>query len=304
MKNVSKKLFLITAITMIGCGPNYKFSSSFNSPSNSSISDPVTVPVVQEIPLSQENGTCSYSQSLLSCMTCPAKPAPVPLTKAQQLAQIMYLACQVPNKSAPAGYVPPTYDHIYNRLDSCTKDIYPQGIPTQNQQTTVDNLLGSSNSLRQKMFGGLWYQPPYSDYFETYFGVGVAEAVYSFCYQDSAITGILATKAYIDSMYGSSNLPIGWYKEFVDANIIRDELKSCIDQPGTAPLPGQPAGLVCEYKIFKGNNIKEALAHVQELLKNGYTLSVEANNTCVSIQKPSDAAFLEGNIVMAAMRCK
>jgi hypothetical protein len=227
----------------------------------------------------------------------------------------MYLSCQVPNKSDPQGYVAPDFKTINNRLDMCLEAIYPIssseiGSPSGNQKDLIQKLMAEDPAARQKLFGKLWFTPPASDYFETYFGLSVAEARYQFCYAPSALTGILATTAYAKAAIEGD--PIAWYNSnpqgpeqttFRIANVIRDQLKSCLDAPGQPPAPVNPNPKKCSYKSYPAITAQDAMKEAGIMLGLGYTLSAEGPYSCREVKDPYYLSGYEGEFKLVGMLC-
>ena len=86
--------------------------------------------------------------------------------------------------------------------------------------------------LRQRMFSRFWYTPPYSDAFETWFGLEVSEARQLFCYQTGYLSGRLNTKATWDAANQGSDWSSPWNPalEEQDTKIqnIRRQLATCM----------------------------------------------------------------------------
>ena len=133
------------------------------------------------------NGVCNQdsSTSVVPCLKCDVplvKKVSQLSAKAQALADSMFLACQISNKSDQTNYRP-TKEEIINKINRGSEDLYPETIRTAQMELVIQGLTNTSDhSLQKKMFGGLWYQPPYSTAFETYFGLTVQEAKSTFCW--------------------------------------------------------------------------------------------------------------------------
>lgn len=156
-------------------------------------------------------------------------------SKAAKLAAIMSMSCQIYNKSFPKNYVAPSAAEVTSRLRACTPEIYPETPTTTKQQRTLDQLLDTEDGrLRHKLFHKLWYNPPASDHFEYYFGLGINEAVRVFCLRDPYLPEQLATKKWIDATYAEAGS--SWFHnpteqaEWRAVQTIRKQLNSCLNK--------------------------------------------------------------------------
>ncbi len=322
------KQYLILAAAMmmsVACSQMNFTPSSLSAPQTQSIIAPIATPpsvvIVPPVvpvaprPIVMNQGLCAYDQKLTSCMACPSAPAPIPLTKAQQLAQIMSMGCQISNSSDPKGYVSPNYQNILSQVDMCNSTIYPIsssaiGNPSALQISVVNQLMTPDSSLRQTMFGKLFYTGNYSDAFETYFGIGLAEARYLFCYQSNNISGDLITLASVkasetiglDQWLGSNPKGVD-QMAYKTGNYIRGQLESCLDAPGS-PAGAPNSTKVCSYKSYPGISIADAKTETVALLVGGYKISVENNSLCMAVSKISDLDGQEGPITLAGMLCQ
>jgi hypothetical protein len=230
-------------------------------------------------------------------------------TKAQKLAKIMAMSCQIPNRSYPAGYVPPSAKDIETRLLACTPALYPETPMTTPQSQSIDRLLDEKDdSLRQKMFKGVWYQSPFTEYFETYFGLDNAEAANVICMNKGVLPNILATKEYLDAFYGDNfdswqNNPAAQAR-WNFAQMLRQQLLSCFDKPSNPPTPITPPGAkVCQYRSFEGDYQKGGLEEITQDLADGYKLAVEANNSCMLLTTVPAPGQLKGNVKIVGYKC-
>lgn len=276
----------------------------------------VPEPILQPQPV-QKSGMCKADSStvLLTCMNCliPQKPptAPQLSEKGKALLEIMTIGCSVPNKSAPKNYVAPTKDELLFRLNRLSPTLYPDTDMNMGQKNVVRGLLTDSQ-LQQKMFGGLWYQPPYSNYLETYFGISTSEAVYNLCYSDTSITPTssqpLMSKDYLDCTYdgnGCREKP-----EYITANKYRDQLNLAMHEslrnPYVAPAPS-PAKK-CAWETFEGDYDSGGQAVLDRWLKNQFKVGIEIGNLagkCEMLQTvPTGSSKPRGSVKMAAYVCK
>lgn len=283
-------------------------------------------PVVAGPVLSKGACAADSSTQLLSCMNCivPAVPITSQFSKkGEAFFEIMAAACQIPNKSDPRGYVPPTRAELLYRLNRLSPTLYPDTPMTPLQISVVNSLRTNSDTLK-KFFGGIFYsgvtEPTIA--FETYFGLESREARYSFCYADDGDTTVgefnvvftrhnstgLPSKKYLDCWYESS----AWYncKEtpaYVDANLYRNQLRGAMTESIVNPYTGTPAGAqqTCSWEKFEGMNGDAAAAQVKSWLASGFTIGADiaSRRMCSQITAPLEAS-LDSLITMAAYRCK
>lgn len=317
-------LTLIVVCGLLSCNSNYAFKTD-SAPENSKAVDPVNPqpeppPGPQPPPgpkppppgggeLQKQSGTCSFSrpETLNSCVQCagpkPRDTEPELSEKTHQLLKIMVLSCAVKNGSDPAGYVPPTKEQILKWMNRCDAQVYPNSSPTEIEGQTVEGLL-SSAEFREKIFGGLWFKPPYSTAFETYFGLETKEARYMYCYQTGVIKGTLYDITYYQDRRGE---PYRMPKNYVQANSFREGLKSCgklSQSEPFIPTPAEPEQ-ACIYETLVGNAEEEMLNQTEKWLATGWTIGAEIleKNQCLPIRKKSDLDGLSGELKIAAFRC-
>jgi len=297
--------------------------SSFSTPIPM---DPVILPPVISKPLPVlSKGTCTANSStvLTSCQKCTVPlnpPAPAQFSKkGQSLIDVMSIACSVSNKSAPKNYVPPTKTELMARLNRLSPQFYPDSVMSGFQISTIEGLK-INPALQEKMFGGLWYQPPYSDAFETYFGLEVAEVVSQICYQNSNSTftpynsSVLMSKQMIDCTYASSN-PFSCVETpaYVAANVYRNNLRAAMIQsvknPYTTPEP-KPSK-ICSWEKFEGLYELGGEEQLGKWLASEQKISMEITGLggfggqCSLVNKiPEDAELQNRNVVLSAYICK
>jgi hypothetical protein len=280
---------------------------------------PVVPPPVVIPPPVQKAGACANDSStqLLSCLKCevPMNP-PVPAQfseKGQSLIDVMSIGCSIPNKSAPKNYVPPTKEQLIARLSRLSPTFYPDS-PMSPEQKSVIEGLKNDPVLQKKMFGGLWYQPPYSDHYETYFGVSVAEMVYQVCYQSPASNftpyegSEIHSKAYMDCM--NSSFSCKEKPEYVKANAYRKQLRQgmreSISNPYVAPPP-TPAKK-CKWESFEGNYEQGAEEVLARWLVSGYKVGIEtatlAGKCEMLTSLPTGANKPRGEVKMSGYVCQ
>lgn len=301
--------FILMSLMLFSCNQNLQFSiTSVGAPPNSENSQQRPPSALD--PIEKIQGVCQSDGStvLLSCQNCPAvevSEVHPPLShKASELLEIMTLACQIKNKSDPSGYSPPTQEQILEQLNRCSTELYQDSLKTKAQESVVAGLLSDSSQLRQKMFGGLWYQPPYSDAFETYFGIEVKEARYWLCYQKQKPQGLLYDITYYQIPDRNQYKMPAAYQV---ANTYRAGLKSCsqlsVDNPWT-PEPISP-GKPCEYETVSGRWDVAIELQLQEWLANGWKVGAETANQCLSVdQFEGKWDFDDGAVTLAAYRCQ
>lgn len=290
-KEIQRLTFLVGIIAMSACSKTTFTDLSPITPTKAEI--PVDLPKPPVLPppaftSKLSSGACKddSSTSVLSCLKCnvPLNPAAPPQlsVKAQALVDIMFLACQVKNASDRNNFRP-TKEMLIQKFNRGSESLYPETRRTSQMALVIAGLSNEADlSMRKKMFGGLWYQPPYSDAFETYFGVTVQEAKSTFCWdgntQTPSITGVsgLYSKQWADCQSsGQGNcreLP-----EYIAALGYRDQLNNVlfksIHQPYVppAPLPEKK----CSWDKFEGDDIVAALKQYKKWKSEGRQLSME-----------------------------
>lgn len=295
MKKENQRLIFLVGvvIAMSACS---KTGFSNLSPVTSTKTDIPLDPVVPDDPLPSyvsklSSGACQSdsSTSVLSCLKCnvPLNPpvAPQLSVKAQALVDAMYLACQISNKSDKNNFRP-TKEMIVNKLNRGAQALYPETARTSQMSLVIAGLTNASDdSLRKKMFGGLWYQPSYSDAFETYFGLTVQEAKSTFCWdgnvQTSSITGVSGLYS-IDWVQCQSSGGFNCQErpDYVLALGYRSQLQNVlyksIQEPYVSPVP-LPAK-TCTWDKFEGDDMAAALVQFKKWKAQGRQLSMEFKN--------------------------
>lgn len=300
MRSVVKYVFLGSLLSLTACNERLVFSS-LDSGSLAVEPPPVVVPPPPTpeptptpppppppeppAPVSKiSNGVCAddSSTSVLSCLKCDVPlnpPAPPQLSrKGQALVDGMAMGCEIRNSSDPVGYRPPTRAEILARLNRLSPTLYPDTAMTGLQRTVVNGLVDTDNStMRNRLFSGLWYQPPFSDAFETYFGISNAEARYLLCYGSSSTFGLtsksyLHSKAYLDCTYTSGSCQES--AAYVTANTYRDQLQGAmvesINNPYVPPPP--TPSKVCTWQKYEGNDPALARQKIAEWTAAGYSV--------------------------------
>lgn len=295
MKKKNQRLiFLVLAIIAMSACSKTSFSDvSTVAAAKADIPlDPPVVPPVVSPPVfasKLSNGACNSdsSTSVLSCLKCnvPVNPPPSPQlsVKAQALVDAMFLACQVSNKSDKNPFKP-TKEMLIKKLNRGSEADYPETKRTAMMSLVIAGLTNpTDNSLRKKMFAELYYQPPYSDAFETYFGLTVQEAKSTFCWDGNIetpdITGVSGLYSYEWAQCQSNGFSHTCQElpEYVVAQRYRSQLelvlKKSIFQPYVPPvaLPEKK----CSWDKFEGDDIVAAIKQYRKWKSEGRKLSLE-----------------------------
>lgn len=253
------RIIILSSITLflLSCSQNMLFSSNLTAPSNPSdpspklIEEPHNLDIIpDEIFPEIKAGVClqNTETSLLNCMNCKSPAAQSLLSeKAEQLRIIMNSSCKISNKSDPQGYSP-SKDFIF-KLHKCTVKAYSDNDSSKNQKDLAFQLTFDVN-LQKKLFGGIWYQPPFSDLFETYFGISVAEARYLFCYNSSYPQEELFPAEYYHNQ--DSQLSYKPNQEYKKANTYRSQLRKCIQESLTNQIEQPQTPAPCNYEAATG----------------------------------------------------
>lgn len=277
---------------------------------------PVTPPVIVTPSPVLKTGVCAPNESILSCLQCqvpvPPPPPPVPLTKALKLAKIMKMACPIPNKSYPDGYTSPSPNDIAQHVLACTADLYPETSMSSAQASTMDRLLNETDdSLRMKLFHKLWYNPPYSDHFELYFGLEIKEAASVFCL-GGEISGLLFTSEYA-KVVSDTGLYDDWLRNpeaqarWRQAQTQRGQLLSCLNKSATVTPPTPtptPVPKNCDYESFEGNFEQGGAEKIDKLLGHGYKVAVETTNSCDQVVATPGPQNFKGKVKIVGYLCK
>jgi hypothetical protein len=282
---------------------------------------PTPTPVPPTPAPTKTAGTCLKGQAISSCLACdysvPTPPPWQPSTKAEKLAQIQYLSCPIQNKSDSPYKRIITQLEAVSKIQACSAALYPETAMSSAQAATIDALLGTDSSMRTKLYGGLYYQPPYSDHFEQYFGVYHADIRRVFCDGEDPATVLAAplfTKEYSDYCYGQNMCdPSMWPKAARDrwnaVQAIRNQLRSCMTASASLPaltrLPGEPDPATqtkkCSWKKFDGLYELGGQAELDSMLNQGYTVSLETGNSCSLINSSNG---LTGMVQLTGFKCQ
>ena len=310
---------LFMGLILLSSCNKMSFSPTQAKLDNSSFDVPPTLDPLPNVTLPdplKKTGACADKQSVTSCLSCnvPVNPPAQPAisTKAQKLAQIMAMSCQIYNKSYPTPYTAPTVEQIRSHILACTPALYPETPMTSAQTALINSLLDPSNdSLRQRLFKGLWYQPPLTDDFALYFGLENKEAAYAFC-MDRPIYGYLFTQEYATAITTKrleewqSNLEA--QARWNAAQALRAQLFSCLNKPGgvVTPDPTLPPPPVhsCDYKSFEGYYELGGRDEVATYLAQGYKVAVETGLSCTQLTVVPDVGAFSGKLKIAGVKCQ
>ncbi len=290
-------------------------------PTDPIVPPPVVIPPAPKPQPIFSNGACAADSSttLTSCQKCNVPlnpPAPPQFSrKGQSLIDIMSIACSVNNKSAPKNYVPPTKAELINRLNRLSPTFYPDSAMSPFQISTIESLK-TNPALQQKMFGGLWYQPPYSDAFETYFGLEVGEVVYQLCYQspDSSFTPYnstpLLSKQMIDCQHSQDPFNCKESPAYIAGNIYRNDLRTgmreSINNPYIAPKP--TPSKTCSWEKFEGLYELGGAEQIGKWLVSAQKISMEVKGVggrCSLVNTlPAGSQIPTGEVILSAYVCK
>ncbi len=280
---------------------------------------PPAPPVVIPPPV-QKSGKCASDSStrLLTCLKCDVPmnpPAPPQFSeKGQALIDVMSIGCSVPNKSAPRGYVPPTKEQLVARLSKLSPTFYPDSKMSTAQKNVIASLRNDP-AMQKKMFGGRWYEPPYSDSFETYFGASVAELVYQICYQSPEAnfspdsSSELHSAEYINCM-SAGNGRCTEKADYVAANGYRENLQEAMKESIRNPYVARPPtpAKKCNWESFEGNYEQGAKEVLARWLVSGFKVGIEIGSLagkCEMISKlPSGSQEPRGHVKMSGYVCK
>src|SRR3989344_7899378 len=324
MKNTNKytQKFLpaIVAVTMLSACSRTDFAEV-------AVEDQLKseVPVVEPSEPSPEvtygyklsNGECASDSStqLLSCSKCEVPqvvPVPQLSAKAQALLDIMALSCDVPNKSDQSNFRP-TRAMILNKLNRASPENYPETHRTPAIELMVQGLTNpEDDSLRKKMFGGLWYQPPYSNSFEVYFGITVQEAKGTFCWNGDKMDGVISNRTgiysveWLNCQYESSRCDEKpeWILGFGHRAQLEKSLELGVTNPYTPPTP--EVQKKCFWDKFEGSDLIAAKLQLKKWKSEGRKVSMSVKKNGVGqCGDASDTNITEGSIVeMATYRCE
>ncbi len=281
---------------------------------------PTPQPPITVVPKPVQNsGLCNSDSStqLLSCMKCivPANPpvAPQLSEKGRSLLDIVTAGCTVASNGAPKNYVPPTHEELLARMNRLSPNLYPDTVMTAEQKKIVSDLKTDAK-IQRKLFSGLWYHPPYTDGFETYFGVTIGDVITNICYNGKGITPThlqpVQSAQYINCLYSGDPFRCQEKPEYVKANTYRDQLHEAmiesINNPYVSPTP--IAAKKCTWESFAGdyeNGGEEVLAR---WLVSNFKVGIEIGNLggkCEAVTSlPNGSNKPRGLVKMSGYICK
>lgn len=298
---------------VVASEPNEPPNNSQNNPEPQPVDPDTQVPDV----LKYAQGTCSLQgTALLSCLECQSlsKVKEADLSeKTKSLISIMSQACKIKNKSDPSTAMTGTAEKFFSYLSSGNQDFYPDTVMSASQKSLITQLQDPGSKLYKKMFGGLWYQPPYSDDFETYFGISTQEAKSLFCFETSAPSfGLdsytpLQSKEFIDCLYSGGFGTCREKEAYLNANRIRGQLQKTIKN--SLANPYQPGELVpvnqCFWESVEGVYDQDFEDALVSWVNRGYQIGIyfeEGAPRCESFKNRSSE--LKGKMKAAAYVCE
>ncbi len=329
MRLTPKYLYVLSVLSLAACNPDVRFSEIPISGKTSVEIPSVEVPPVVVVPTptptptptpepepepvyNKNSGPCAgdSSTAVTSGMKClvpvlPHEEPPMSL-KAQRLMASMTTACTMYNKSYGSNYkAPVSADHLA-KLNRCSAQTYKDTSMTSAQSTTITKLASGDATLTNKMFSGLWYQPPYSDHFETYFGIAVNDVVRVFCLQDlNSFPTIVYPIGYYDHV-GDPNYQMP--QNYVLANQYLNSLRSCLSESLSNPWkPGPPPpAKTCSFETFSGPAGAPINAKVAEWLGKGQKVSADILNQgkTISLTNVDQLHGYTGDILVGTYTCQ
>lgn len=327
-------LTLVALFFLSACMNEYRFriqdtgeNSSAPVPDNNEVNhnpdvgspkpdEPIIDPDQPLFPVTYKIGDCTKeSVDVLPCLSCQItqKPIEIPLSiKGSQLLEIMDLGCQILNKSDPAGYKPPSRQSLLKFLNRADSINYPDSAATARQKVSLSKWLANDKNHLSKLFGGLWYQPPYSEDFETYFGLEPKEARYFFCYQDpasafSAYTIIpLYSANYSRCLFDGGPAGCRESANYIAANQYRKQLVNSLYQGIYDPYNTQelvPANK-CFWESMSGHYNAEMETKLIDWKNKGYEMAVYFETDHPRCEKLSTALIpLNAKVTVAGKLC-
>ncbi|MFN8845281.1 MAG: hypothetical protein ACK5V3_05015 [Bdellovibrionales bacterium] len=300
--------FILLCSLLISCGNKMNFK---RAPDNvSPVTEvPTNPPIGGEKP-QMTSGACPVNarQQILSCLDCestPPVPAPPILSrKGQDLWDIMTVACSISNKSDPTGYRPPTREQVLARLIQCSPTLYPDTAFESTQAKTI-HALKTDRKAQENAFKNLYYNSASTD-FETYFGLEISEARYTFCRGSSAIgSGGIYPIEYWNAWYEGQNYPLPpiWKR----AQVIRNSLRNCMQKSLTHPDVNQPPatpGRNCRFESAQGDINSEILNQANKWINEGHEVMYEGLGQCGALDYPDSLLDSKGKIKIAIKICQ
>lgn len=274
---------------------------------------PTPPPPVPEPVYSKASGPCAADSSTsvtsgMKCLVPVIPPEQPPMSqKAKNLMAAMTNACKVNNASYGANYKAPSAESHLAKLNRCSATLYKDTGMTSAQSSTISKLAAGDTALVNKMFSGLWYNAPYSDHFETYFGIMVHDVVKVFCQNNvAAFPTIVYPLGYFEGITNSPNyqMPV----DYVLANQYRVSLQSCMNESLNNPWkPGPvPAGKTCDYETLSGEAGSVIKDQVAQWLAKGQMVGADVKNVghAVNITHVDQLNGYTGEIKVGTYVCK
>ena len=162
------------------------------------------------------------------------------------------------------------------------------------------------------LFGGLWYHPPFSDDFETYFGLEPKEARYFFCYNDTestfsaASTSELHSSGYLQCTQENFSGNCRETKEYVQGNVYRLQLLDSINKSINDPFNDQELVPVnkCSWESMSGLYNAEMDTKLIDWKNQGYELAVYFESDHARCEGVATARIpLNTRVTVAARHC-
>lgn len=284
-------------------------------PDEPTIIDPDTGPVY---PVVYKRGECTKDPiEVVPCLSCQItqRPLAMPLSKkATQLLKIMELGCAIANKSDPKNYRAPTGADILKYLNQANKNMYPDSTMTTRQEQNVTKWTDGDKKHLEHLFGGLWYNPPYSDDFETYFGLEPREARYLFCYGQPEVTfkPDAFTPLYSVEYYNCihENGFLSQCREranYMQANIYRKQLAASIERSLADPINDQELVPInkCHWKSMSGYYNLEMETKLIVWKNAGYEMAVYFESGQPRCESANSASIPLGTkVTVGAKHCE
>lgn len=250
-------------------------------------------------------------------MTCQIdqRPLATPLSeKASRLLKVMEFGCAIKAKGDPQNYRAPSRTAILKYLNRATESAYPDSPMTKSQKKHIDRWLNGDEKYLTRLFGGTWYNPPYTDDFETYFGLEAHEARYMFCFEQPYETFSfenmtpLRSSNYVDCLYGDgSTFNCRELPAYVKANEYRTQLLDSIVYSLNDPVNEQELVPVnkCHWETISGHYDEKMEAMVNQWKKAGYQLAVSYESGQPRCESISTAAIpLNAKVTVAGKLCE
>ncbi len=259
------------------------------------------------------SGICTDHQPLTACMNCENPGIPVwnPSTKAEKLAQMMFMSCGIQNASDPGSYSPTQHDiyEIRSKLQACTAEALPETPLKKDELVTINKMLDKNDaSMRNKIYRGLYYRPPFTDHFETYFGVETQTIRQILCYDasSSGLNGFDYTSEYAKACGGGGEGDScgRWERDpaaqarWNAVQNIRAQLRDCVNRSLHLPPIQPPTQPICYWRTFEGYYQLGGASEFASMQSNGYDhISVEYKNACYNPQNLSTLPVITSGLV-------